>query len=240
MSNPNIQKLKEDVKFLGTLLGNIIKEQEGEWLFNLEEEVRRTSIEMNEKNYDELCNKLNGLISGKSNQELELLARAFTTYFRLVNLAENIHRARRIREYELSSNSDKSRDSLGDLFKRLNFKDQESTDFLNFLKILEIVPTITAHPTEANRRTILEKNRRLFFLMLKLDRESLTPFEYDNLVTMIKAEITSLWQTNDIRLRKLQVMDEVNTGLFYLDSVFYDAIGELFKKIQLFLSENTS
>lgn len=228
-NNSNIQKLKEDIKFLGTLLGQVINEQEGEWLFELEEEVRLTSIEMNEKNYEDLFKKLNTLISGKSNHELELLVRSFTTYFLLVNLAESVHRARRIKEYEL--NRSKS-DSLLDLASKLNLKTEDIVDFSDFINTVEIIPTLTAHPTEAKRRTLLEKNRRLFSLLLQLDNKNTTPFEKSIIIEKIKAEITSIWQTQDVRSQKIQVMDEVKTGLFYLDHVFYDTIGDLYNKFK--------
>lgn len=229
INSPNIQKLKEDIKFLGTLLGEVINEQEGKWLFELEEEVRLTSIDMNEKNYDELFKKLNELISGKSNHELELLVRAFTTYFLLVNLAESVHRARRIREYEL--NRSKS-DSLIDLGNKLNVKKEDIDTFTKFISSVEIVPTLTAHPTEAKRRTLLEKNRRLFTLLLQLDDKNITPFEKSVILSKIKSEITSIWQTQDVRSKKIQVMDEVKTGLFYLDYVFYETIGDLHNKFK--------
>lgn len=228
-NNSNIQKLKEDIKFLGTLLGEVINEQEGVWLFELEEQVRLTSIEMNEKNYDELFQRLNTLISGKNNHELELLVRAFTSYFLLVNLAESVHRARRIREYEL--NRSKS-DSLIDLGEKLNLKTENIAEFSDFINSVQIVPTLTAHPTEAKRRTLLEKNRRLFTLLLQLDNISLTPFEKSVILEKIKSEITSIWQTQDVRSKKIQVMDEVKTGLFYLDNVFYNTIGDLYNKFK--------
>lgn len=227
MDNSNIKKLKEDVKFLGNLLGDVIQEQEGIWLFELEEQVRLTSIEMNEKNYEELFKKLNELISNKTNHEIELLVRAFTTYFLLVNLAESIHRARRIREYELDNVTG---DSLVDLINILDLKNENISEFSEFLNKVEIVPTITAHPTEAKRRTILEKNRRLFSLLLQLNQDNLTPFENSIIMTKIKSEITAIWQTQDVRLKKIQVMDEVKTGLFYMDFVFYETIGDLYNK----------
>ncbi|MBC7472776.1 MAG: phosphoenolpyruvate carboxylase, partial [Candidatus Sericytochromatia bacterium] len=227
MNNLNTQKLREDVKFLGNILGQTIKDQEGEWLFELEEKVRLTSISMNEKNYDDLYQQLNILFKDKDIHQLELLVRSFNTYFFLVNLAENLQRARRIKEYEIDQKTDK--ESINGLFEKLNIKDINH-NFLDFLDRVEIIPTLTAHPTEAKRRTVLEKNRRLFYLMLKREQENLTPFEKDFIERKIQSEINILWQTNDVRLQKLQVMDEVNTGLFYLDSVFYDSIGDLYQK----------
>lgn len=227
--NSHIQKLKDDVSFLGSILGKIIKEQEGIWLFELEEEVRLTCIEMNEKNYNELFSRLNKLISNKSNHELELLVRAFTTYFLLVNLAESVHRVRKIREYELNRTKN---DSLLDLENQLELSKKDQNNFINFINSIEIIPTLTAHPTEAKRRTLLEKNRRLFTYLLDLDNINITPFEKEIINNKIKAEITSIWQTQDVRTQKIQVIDEVKTGLFYLNNVFYETIGDLYYKFR--------
>lgn len=230
MNNLVKKELKEDVKFLGNLLGKTIREQEGEWLFNLEEEVRLTSISMNEKNYNELYEQLNQLFSDKDIHQLELLVRSFNTYFFLVNIAENLHRARKIKEYEILADINEDKDTLHSLIAKMSLQSKDKDNFLKFLNQLQIVPTITAHPTEAKRRTILEKGRRLFYFMLELENENITPFEKNILNDKIQSEITSIWQTNDVRLQKLQVLDEVKTGLFYLDSVFYDSIGQLYQK----------
>lgn len=228
MYETKIEDLKNDVKFLGNILGNIIIEQEGEWLFELEEKVRLTSISMNEKNYNELFNQINDLIKDKDIKQLELLVRSFNTYFFLVNLAENLNRLRKIRERETNNHEDES--SLKDLRNKLNLNSLDFNTLDEFLKNLEIIPTITAHPTEAKRRTILEKGRILFYLLLQLEQKNLTDFEKFSINEKIKAEITSIWQTNDIRIEKLQVMDEVKTGIFYFDSVFYETIGEFYSK----------
>ena len=201
-------------------------------LFELEEQVRLTSIAMHEENSILFYNELNKIFAGKNNNDLELLIRAFTTYFFLVNLAENVHRARRLRAHELDNSKDGNKNSLIGLFEKLNLQSNDIPGFIEFLKNIDIVPTVTAHPTEAKRRTVLEKNRRLFSLLLKLDQTNLTSFETNILMTKIKAEITAMWQTQSVRLQKLQVIDEVKTGLFYLDSVFYDAVEDLFLKFK--------
>ena len=97
--NSSDKQLKDDVKFLGRLLGEVIKEQEGEWLFELEETVRKTSISTRDKKNQLVFDQLTEILQNKSYHELELLVRSFTTYFHLVNIAEHVHRASRIREY---------------------------------------------------------------------------------------------------------------------------------------------
>jgi phosphoenolpyruvate carboxylase len=239
MINQTIQKLRDDVRFLGSLLGEVIQEQEGKWLFDLEEKVRTTCISMNENNHKTLNDELKKILEGKTEHELELLVRSFTTYFRLVNLAENVHRARRVKESEFLDPS-KSRNSLVELKKLITEKNVSAQDLESFLEKLEIVPTLTAHPTEAKRRTTLEKTSRLFYMMLELDKENLTDLEKSKLLKKIKAEITTMWQTHDVRMQKLTISDEVNSGLFYLETVFYKTVEELYFKFKFLFEDSLS
>lgn len=239
MINEPLQRLRDDVRFLGSLLGEVIKEQEGEWLFDLEEKVRTTCISMNESNHQTLNEELKKILSNKTEEELELLVRSFTTYFRLVNLAESVHRARRVKESEFLDAS-KSRNSLLELKRLISEKDVSPKDLESFLEKLEIVPTLTAHPTEAKRRTTLEKTSRLFYMMLELDKKDLTELEKSKLLKRIKAEITTMWQTHDVRMQKLTISDEVNSGLFYLETVFYKTIEDLYFKFKFLFEDKLS
>lgn len=224
------QQLKKNVRFLGHLLGDVIKEQSGDWLFELEEKIRKTSIALREKDSDHLVEKLKGSLNGLSHDKLELLVRCFTSYFHLVNLAEHVHRARRIRDYDLGKNSKESRGSLRDMRNIMKLAPKDKKEFISFLNRLEIIPTFTAHPTEAKRNTMLIKYQRLFDLLTMKDRMILTPIEEEDIDNKIKAEITSIWQTDDVRMMKVDVMDEVNTIFYYLDKVLYHAIPNFYQK----------
>lgn len=235
--NSSDKQLKDDVKFLGLLLGEVIKEQEGVWLFELEEQVRKISISTRNEKTKSLYDQLTKILDGKSYHELELLVRSFTTYFHLVNIAEHVHRARRIREYNFPEYESRSKGSLRDLKKSLRIDKKESSSFLRFLSETEIVPTFTAHPTEAKRRTTLEKHQRLFDLLLKRETQIKTPFELQIIDTKIKSEIISIWQTDDVRMKKVEVMDEVKTGLFYLNNVIIKSVGEFYQKFRYDFSD---
>jgi len=230
--NSSDQQLKDDVKFLGRLLGEVIKEQEGEWLFELEETVRKTSISTRDKKNQLVFDQLTEILQNKSYHELELLVRSFTTYFHLVNIAEHVHRASRIREYNFPGYESKSRGSLKDLKNTLQLTKKDSASFLKFLSTTEIIPTFTAHPTEAKRRTTLEKHQRLFNLLLQHETLNKTPFELELIEKKIKAEIISIWQTDDVRMKKVEVMDEVKTGLFYLNNVIIKSVGDFYQKFR--------
>lgn len=237
MENPKEATLKLDVHFLGELLGEVIREQSGDWLFRLEEEVRAKAIELNEQTGLKVYDELTRLLSGKTLDELSLLVRAFTTYFHLVNLAEHVHRFRRSRQYEMEPGNHNSRGSLADLKRDLNLNPAAINHFLDTLSQVEISPTFTAHPTEAKRHTMLEKYQRLFDLMKERDSGTLTPLEKHWIRTRIKAEITSIWQTDDVRMQKVEVIDEVKTGLFYLDEIIYPVIGDFYRKFRFVFSD---
>lgn len=224
--------LKDDVKYLGSLLGTVIKEHEGTWLFELEEKVRLLCLSVRNQNDTSYYEQLHLVLSKLTYTELELLVRAFTTYFHLVNIAEHVHRARRIRDYAFPEYENMSKGSLRDLRKKLNLTKKTIPEFLKFLSECEIVPVFTAHPTEAKRRTTLVKHQRLFNRLVERDITRLTPTEKEMLDFQIKSEIIGLWQTDDVRMHKVEVMDEIKTGLYYLDNIIYQSIGDFYFKFQ--------
>lgn len=232
MQNQKDNPLRNDVHYLGELLGEVIREQSGDWLFKLEETVRTKAIALNDEAGSKVYDELTKLLSGNTLDELSLLVRAFTTYFHLVNLAEHVHRFRRSRQYEMEPGNTQSRGSLADLKRDLNLKPEAINYFLEFLKQVEISPTFTAHPTEAKRHTMLEKYQRLFDLMKKRESVNLTPLETELISTQIKAEITTIWQTDEVRMQKVEVIDEVKTGLFYLDQIIYPVMGDFYRKFK--------
>lgn len=231
------QGLRQDIQFLGSLLGEVIREQCGEAFFNLEEEVRLKSIEANESGDLGTVKDINRLLDSCNLEQLSLLTRAFTTYFHLVNLAEHVHRARRSRAYEMDPVANKSRGTLPDIKSELNLKPQAVHSFVGFIQKVEIVPTFTAHPTEAKRKTMLEKYQRLYSLMTLRDLHSLTPSEELHTRQQIKSEIISIWLTDEVRTHQVEVLDEVKTGLFYLNEVLYPAIGDLYDKFRFTFSD---
>lgn len=233
----NDQGLRQDIQFLGSLLGEVIREQCGEAFYQLEESVRVKSIEANESGDLGTVRDINKLLDSCNLEQLSLLTRAFTTYFHLVNLAEHVHRARRSRAYEMDPVANKSRGTLPDIKSELNLNPQAVNSFIGFIQKVEIVPTFTAHPTEAKRKTMLEKYQRLYSLMTLRDLHSLTPSEELLTRQQIKSEIISIWLTDEVRTHQVEVLDEVKTGLFYLNEVLYPAMGDLYDKFRFTFSD---
>lgn len=223
-------RIHQDVKFLMGLLADVIKEQEGQELLLKIEQIRTLAKEIRHSHNPLLVESQKKLIASLTLTESYQVARSFTIYFQLVNIAEEVQRIRRLRDY------DKSEDILQDmslrqLFKELmedGFTPKEITDFLSNS---DIQPVLTAHPTEAKRRTVLD---HLFFIstqLILLDRPDLTYSEKDYLTKHIKETLEILWQTSEVRSRKVEVLDEVDQTLYYFDRTIIMLIANVHEKI---------
>ncbi len=232
MTDP-FDSLRRDVSYLGRVLGDTLVEQEGPELLALEESIRALAkarrTEGSRRAQGEATTKLEAEIAALDVPTAERVARAFAHYFQLVNLAEQHHRVRRYRAY---SQADAGRaGTVGATLKGLS-KDVPRETALALLARAEVELVFTAHPTEAQRRTVLEKHRRISTLLAKRDMASvLTPAELAENDRAIREEVALLWQTDEIRNDRPRVGDEVKNTLFYLEEVlhpliprFYDAV----------------
>mgnify|MGYP003393791017 CR=1 FL=1 len=222
--------IRQDIRFLMDLLAEIIKEQEGEDLLLKIEQIRTLAKEIRVEHNPLLIESQKKLIQSLSLTEAYQVARAFTIYFQLVHIAEEVQRIRRLRDY------DRSEDILQDMSLRKLFKDLIEQDFTPkeiaaFLSASEIEPVLTAHPTEAKRRTVLD---HLFYIsnqLIQINRQDLTYTEHDVLVKHIKETLEILWQTSEVRNRKVEVLDEVDQTLYYFDRTIIAVVANIHDKI---------
>ncbi len=222
--------IRQDVRFLMGLLSDIIKEQEGEELLLKIEQIRTLAKEIRHTHNPLLVESQKKLIASLTLTESYHVARSFTIYFQLVNIAEEVQRIRRLRDY------DKSEDVLQDMSLRKLFKELMEDGFTpkeitNFISESDIQPVLTAHPTEAKRKTVLD---HLFFIsgqLIQLDRPDLTYSERDYLTKNIKETLEILWQTSEVRSRKVEVLDEVDQTLYYFDRTIIMLIANMHEKI---------
>jgi phosphoenolpyruvate carboxylase len=160
-----------------------------------------------------------------------LLTRAFAFYFELINLAETNHRKRRRIALRLSGQAGRQRGSLTGTFSEMRRVGIGAEEALNWLRRVLIVPVFTAHPTEAARRTVMFKRRRIGEFLEALDRIPLPAQDMAQLEELVLAEITSLWQTDEVRSRRPTVYDEVKMGLDYYDVSIFETLPELYREI---------
>jgi phosphoenolpyruvate carboxylase len=244
--------LRRDVRSLGTLLGRVLVEQCGDSLLSVVEELRRIFIQHRETQHreqprsetaapdfkDPLLHQARNLISRLSVEEAHRVTKAFAIYFELTNLAETTHRKRRRRAAKLHTEQPALEGSFRGTLKRMRAAGIDANQALAVLSRIRVVPVFTAHPTEVARRTVLLKRRRIAKQLERLDRLPLTDADASRFESLIFAEVTALWQTDEVRLEKPLVTDEIRMGLdHYPFSLFaalpriYDELAESFREI---------
>ena len=225
--------LREDVHALGGLVGEVLRDQGGERLFELVEGDRVAAIHRREGEPQSAV-ELVVRTSGREVSEARDLIRAFSKWFEVVNLAERVHRVRRRRDY-LIRNDRPQPGGIGDCMYRLKAAGLDAQRVLELLAGVTIYPVFTAHPTESTRRTMLRKQQQIADLMIERLDPALTPFERRSVWERIRTEVTSSWQTEAHPRERLTVADEREHVLFYLAEVVYRVVPALYEEIALWM-----
>ncbi len=228
--------LRRDVSYLGRILGDTLVEQEGKELLDLEETIRALAKarRTQEAAHDverarTTAKKLVDIVQELDTTVAEHVARAFTHYFQLVNLAEQHHRTRRRRDYAREGKAQPG--SLEVVFGEMS-REASRERFVELLQHAAVELIFTAHPSEAQRRTVLEKHRRLVSLIARRERLELTPAEAEDVDRAIREEVTTLWQTDEIRQEKPRVGDEVKNVLFYLEEILFPLVPKFYMAME--------
>ena len=227
---PSPDQLRHDIRFLTRLLTEVIREQEGEDLLLKIEEIRTLAQEIRVNHNPLMIESQKKLIDSLSLDEAYNVARAFTVYFQMVNIAEEVQRIRRLRDYERSPEVFQEM-SLKKLFKDLMEEGYTPREILDFLSQCDIGPVLTAHPTEAKRRTVLDHLFSISGQLIQLNRQDLTLAETDTLTKSIKETLEILWQTSEVRSRKVEVLDEVDQTLYYFERTIISLLANIHEKI---------
>ena len=221
------ESLRRDVGNLGVLVGDLIREQCGDAMFDLVESVRLASIRHREATDGELA-ELPAELDPRSETDL---IRAFSTYFQVVNLAERVHRVRRIRDWAREADAPQPGGLEASL--RIIAGSISSTDQLQaVLDQLRVEPVFTAHPTEPTRRTVLRKQQRVARRLVELMNTSLTPRETATAWASIRAAITSTWQTEEHPTHRMTVSDEFEHVRFFLTDVIYRVVPVFYETLE--------
>jgi phosphoenolpyruvate carboxylase len=230
--------LRRDVRSLGMLLGEVLREQAGEELFAQVEALRQGTISRRDAEAggrdDEAAHHAAHalqLVHALPVERAILLTRAFAFYFELINLAETNHRKRRRIALHLSGDAGRQRGSLAGTFAEMRRVGIGVEEALEWLKRVLVTPVFTAHPTEAARRTVMFKRRRIGEFLAELDRIPIPEPEMARLEEAICAEITSLWQSDEVRSRRPTVYDEIKMGLDYYDVSIFATLPSLYREI---------
>ncbi len=219
---PQDRPLQEDVRYLASALGQVIKRLEGEAVFQAVEDLR--SACRGRRRGEATAADLDTLLARVADFPLEVaapVARAFTLFFFLINTAEQVHRVRRRHAYEDGAERSAQPASILWAFEKLRDSKRSAADVREYMRELEVRPVLTAHPTEATRRTLLQLQARLADALLK--RENSPPEERTRIENAMGAEIELLWLTDEVRRDRPSVLDEVSSVIWYLEDRLLDA-----------------
>jgi phosphoenolpyruvate carboxylase len=222
------EPLRRDVGLLGDLVGQVIREQGGEKLFDCVEAARRAAIRRREG--DEAApGELARVLDGMSAQQASEVVRAFSTYFQVVNLAERVHRVRRGREWLRSETPQEG--SLADTTRRLREAGVDAGGALDLFRASRVEPVFTAHPTESTRRSILEKQERIALELIARLNPERTPHEERVSLARIRENITAAWQTEEHPTARPTVANEREHVLYYVTHVLYRVLPALHERV---------
>lgn len=212
--------LSAAIHLVGDKLGQIISEQESQQAFELEERIRQyaKARRAGDQTRDQL---LAAEVAALPVDAARIIGSAFSLYFDLVNLAEENHRVNLLRQQENECTPAPVRDSIGDAIAVLKSQGVTPEQMRKLLDRLRIELVLTAHPTEAKRRTILSKLQRIADILYNLDQPDLLCREGEALHSALHAEITAFWLTERARTDRPTVTDEVRTGLYFVESTFW-------------------
>ncbi len=225
-------RIREDVRLLGNILGEVIQQQAGVPIFELEEQTRELA-KIRRRGSDATAQaQLIALVGQMSLPEQELITRAFAAYFELINLAEEHHRARVLRERERLAHPEPLAESILAAVAALHQAGVAEESVAHLLARLHIELVFTAHPTEAKRRTVVSKLRRISRALYDREVRDLLPVEFERLMTEIRGEVTALWVTEQSRTTRPTVEDEVRMGLFYFNTTLWEVIPQIYRELE--------
>ena len=234
--------LIQDIRLLGRILGDVIREQEGPGAFDLVEQIRQLSVAFRRDADQEANRALKQLLKGLSADQTVSVIRAFTYFSHLANLAEDRHHIRRRAVHERAGNTQEG--SIEVALSRLRWAGIARNQIVETLAQSYVSPVLTAHPTEVQRQSILSAERDIAQLLTERDtiaeraqlynsaRDALTPRELARNEAQLRARVTQLWQTRLLRYSQLSVSDEIENALSYYEATFLHEIPKIYASLE--------
>lgn len=234
----NEKPLVEDIRLLGRILGDVIREQEGEAAFDLVERIRKLSVAFRRHADHEADRALKSLLKSLSGDQAVSVIRAFTYFSHLANLAEDRHHIRRRAIHERAGDSHEG--SIEVALARLRWAGIQPRAVVQMLGHSYVSPVLTAHPSEVQRKSILDAERVIARLLTERDeikaralpKDALAPRELAANESQIRARVMQLWHTRLLRYSKLTVADEIENALSYYDATFLREIPRLYANLE--------
>ena len=242
------QPLIDDIRLLGRMLGDVIREQEGAAAFELVEQIRKLSVAFRRDADAEADKTLKKLLKSLSGDETVRVIRAFTYFSHLANLAEDRHHIRRRIVHERAGSTQEG--SIEVALSRLRWAGIAPKTIANTLAHSYVSPVLTAHPTEVQRKSILDAERDIAQLLAARDgilaqaqlyaagKDALTPRALAANEALLRARVVQLWQTRLLRFSKLTVADEIENALSYYESTFLHEIPRIYAELERELGQH--
>jgi phosphoenolpyruvate carboxylase len=227
--------LREDIRLLGRLLGDTVRADDGDQVFDLIEKIRKTAIRFRRDKDAQALVELETELKQLSERNATLVVRAFTFFSQLSNIAEDLHHNRRRRIHRMAG-SQSQEGSLLLAIERIRSANIGVKEIEDFFKQALLVPVLTAHPTEVQRKSILDRQLEISYLLTRRDRMEFTPDEFCENEKSLRRAILILWQTSILRVAGLTVDDEIENGLAYYRYTFLRELPKLYAEAEDLLS----
>src|SRR5215469_3256321 len=219
--------LRNDIRLLGRILGETLRDQEGEAIFEIVERVRRSSIRFHRDADEAARQELEGSLNRLSRDETTRVIRSFTYFSHLANLAEDQHHIRRTRAHAMMAAAPRE-GTVARAIATVRDAGISPAALHEFFGRALVCPVLTAHPTEVRRRSTLDREREIATLLAERDRITLTPDEMATNEEALRRAVLTLWQTALLRRSRLAVIDEVANGIAYYDYTFLHELPHLY------------
>src|SRR3981189_922965 len=219
-------RLREDIRLLGRILGDTVRDQEGADVFDLVERIRQTSIRFHRDDDRPARRELEIILDSMSISETVRIVRAFSYFSHLANIAEDQNNTRRMRARSIAAGSPRS-GTLALTLSHARAAGFSAADLREFFAQALVSPVLTAHPTEVRRKSTIDREMEIAALLDRRERVQLTPEEIEASDEQLRRAVLTLWQTNLLRRTKLTVLDEVANGLSFYDYTFLHEVPRL-------------
>lgn len=224
--------LREDIRLLGRLLGDTVRDQQGAAAFELIERIRQNSVRFRRDDDIAARRELEDMLDALSRDQSIQVVRAFSYFSHLANIAEDQHHIRRSRAHLIAGSAPREGSLAHALEAALASGTTDAAGLVEFFDTARVSPVLTAHPTEVQRKSILNCETVIARLLDERDRMQLTPEESEANLEALRRAVLTLWQTRILRTAKLSVIDEVNNGLSYFDTTFLRELPRLYASLE--------
>ena len=228
MADPH-SALRDDVRLVGGLLGDALRQQTGQAVFDKVEQIRQLAKQARD-GMEGARSALVAVLSGLQDDELLPVARAFTQFLNLANIAEQYHRVRRRRAHQWRTDEPPQPGSVRALFARLAAERHDAAAILAAVSALDVELVLTAHPTEVSRRTLIQKYDDIAESLERLDHGGLTPVERREELASLRRHIMAAWHTDEIRKVRPTPVDEAKWGFAVIEHSLWQAVPNFLRK----------